>query len=221
MPKTLALLHTTPLTVPAFKELCAEHLAGTRIINLLDDSLLTDVIATGHVTEAVERRLRAYVKQAETAGACAVLSCCSSIGEVMDRIAAESCFPVWHIDEAMAEEAARHGKRIGVIATVATTLGPTARLVERKAPGATVETVLVESAFDALLAGDPVRHDKLVLEALTSLIERSEVVVLAQASMARLLANLKTQPKIPVLSSPILGLQRAAQNLEAIECPLH
>jgi len=80
MPKTLALLHTTPMTVTGLKELAAEHVPGVRIINLLDDSLLADVMAAGGVTPEVEGRMRAYIDQAKVAGADAVLCCCSSVG---------------------------------------------------------------------------------------------------------------------------------------------
>ncbi|HWG84341.1 MAG TPA: Asp/Glu racemase, partial [Deinococcales bacterium] len=64
---TLALLHTTPVTVQAMKDLAARELPGVRVINILDDSLLADVIAAGGVTDAVRERLEGYARQAATA----------------------------------------------------------------------------------------------------------------------------------------------------------
>lgn len=84
---TLALLHTTAVTVPMFRELAAEPLSGARAADLLDDSLLADVVAAGHVTAAVQARLRACIEQAAVLGASAILSCCSSIGEAMEGLA--------------------------------------------------------------------------------------------------------------------------------------
>src|SRR5438067_2411202 len=107
MARTLALLHTTAVTVPAMKELAAEHLPGVRVINLLDDSLLRDVIAAGGVTPAVEERLRAYLDQAAVAGADGVLCCCSSVGEAVERLGAAAPIPVWRIDAPMSAEAVR------------------------------------------------------------------------------------------------------------------
>jgi aspartate/glutamate racemase len=197
------------------KDLAARELPGVRVINILDDSLLADVIAAGSVTDAVRSRLRAYVRQAIDAGAEAVMSCCSSIGEAVEEIAAGSPVPVLRVDAPMAEEAVRRGTRIGVIATVRTTLEPTANLVRRTGQrlgrDVQVEAVLVEGAYDALTAGDGAEHDRLVQAALRDLIARSDVVVLAQASMARILAALPQPPPIPVLSSPLTGLKAAGQ----------
>jgi Asp/Glu/hydantoin racemase len=221
MTKTLALLHTTPVTVTGLKEQAAALVPGARIINVLDDSLLPDVIAAGGVTDAVEARMNAYVAQAVAAGADVILCCCSSVGEAAERCRAHSPIPVLRIDEPMAEEAARLGSRIGVIATVSTTLAPTANLIRRKAVAlgktAEVEAVLVDGAFAALNAGRPEEHDALVLKALTELLQRSDVVVLAQASMARLISRLGEAPRAPILTSPEAGLKAAARALAAKE----
>jgi hypothetical protein len=165
---TLALIHTTPVTVPAMRELAERELAGVRVINILDDSLLADVIAAGGVTEPVQRRLRAYVAQAEVAGADTIMSCCSSIGEAVESLAAEADLPILRIDAPMAEEAVRLAAagegdrasspgRIGVLATVRTTLEPTAALIRRTGARLNqppeVHAVLVEGAYEALRAG--------------------------------------------------------------------
>ena len=216
---TLALLHTTPVTVAAMKELAAAHLPGVRVINLLDDSLLQDVIAAGGVTPEVEARMRAYVAQAAVAGAEAVLCCCSSVGEAAERARESSPVPVLRIDEPMAGAAVRTGERIGVIATVRTTLEPTVNLIRRKAAqqrkAVSVEAVLVEGAFAALQAGRTEEHDQKVTSALQALLGRSDVVVLAQASMARLLGSLSEPPRVPVLTSPVPGLLAAGALIAA------
>ena len=219
MAKTLALLHTTAVTVPAMRELAAEHLPGVRTINLLDDSLLPDVMAAGAVTPAVEGRLRAYVAQAAAAGADAVLCCCSSVGEAAERARADAPIPVWRIDAPMSAAAVAHGPRIGVLATVPTTLRPTVNLIERQAAEqgreVAVEAVVVEGAFAALQAGNGAEHDRLVLAALEDLLARSDVVVLAQASMARLIGALAAPPRVPILTSPLSGLMAARDHLAA------
>ncbi|HYF91086.1 MAG TPA: aspartate/glutamate racemase family protein [Symbiobacteriaceae bacterium] len=219
MPKTLALLHTTPLTVTGLKELAAQHVPGARIINLMDDSLLADVMAAGQVTPAVEARMDAYNAQAAAAGADAILWCCSSVGDAVERSRTACAIPVLRIDDPMADEAVRLGSRIGVIATVGTTLEPTAGMIRRKAAAAgkavTVEAVRVEGAYQALNAGRADEHDRLVSAVLEGLLQRSDVIVLAQASLARVVGQLKEAPKVPILSSPVSGLQAAARVLAA------
>jgi Asp/Glu/hydantoin racemase len=208
--KSLALLHTTFVTVPLFRELAAQHLPNIRIIQLLDDSLLPDVVQAGDVPPSVRARLSAYLAQARTAGADAVLCCCSSIGDAIHQLAPAAGLPVWRIDEAMAEQAVRQGKRIGVLATAPSTLGPTSRLLEQKATtqGTRVhlETLCVEGALAALGAGRTAEHDEKVLAAVDGLASRNEVVVFAQASMARLAPSVPSTVTVPVLTSPVSGL---------------
>ena len=69
--------------------------------------------------------------QAVSDGADAVLNCCSSVGEVADAaqdIGRYTGIPIVRIDEEMCREAARLGKRVGVLATLPTTLEPTMQL---------------------------------------------------------------------------------------------
>jgi Asp/Glu/hydantoin racemase len=212
MKPTLALVHTTALTVPAMKDLAARVAPDVRVVNILDDSLLADVIAAGSVTNAVHSRLESYVAQARGLGADAVMTCCSSVGAVFDRLNAPE-LPVLRVDRPMAQRAVQTGQRIGVIATVGTTLEPTAQLIRDTArelgKAVNLETVLVDGAFAALQAGHADEHDALVTRALEALLERVDVVVLAQASMARLVAGLNSPPPVPVLSSPESGLEAA------------
>lgn len=219
MPKTLAMLHTTPVTLATMPKLAAEVLPHVRVINLLDDSLLPDVAAAGEVTPAVASRILAYVDQMVAAGADAVLCCCSSVGEVAELAHWRCSVPVLRIDEPMAEQAVELGERIGVIATVGTTMAPTVRLIARKAAerGRTVavEPLVVKGAYAALASGNGDAHDRLVREALEGLLSRSDVVVLAQASIARVLAALPTPPAVPVLSSPRSGLTAVADVFRA------
>jgi Asp/Glu/hydantoin racemase len=217
MSRTLALLHTTSATLPVFKELAAQCLPGLRVIHLLDDSLLSEVMAAGDVTPNVEKRLAGYVSQAKLAGADAVMSCCSTIGLAMEKIGASEDIPVWRIDEAMAETAVRTGKRILILATAKTTLGPTAELILRQARiserPVEVESLWVEGALQALQAGNQDLHDRLVLHAMQSRFSSFDVIVLAQASMAGLLKQLGAPPPVPVLTSPVSGLESARKRL--------
>ena len=112
----------------------------------------------------------------------------------------------------MADQAVQTGKRIGVIATLSTTLQPTSDLVKRRAAkaGKTIEleTVLCEGAFDALMSGDAATHDALVTKALRELSAKTDVIVLAQASMGRVADNLAPEDKkVPILASPAIAIQ--------------
>jgi Asp/Glu/hydantoin racemase len=116
----------------------------------------------------------------------------------------------------MAAEASRIGPRVGVVATVSTTLEPTVRLIRKKAAehkrDVTVVERIADGAFDALLAGDAARHDDILKSTIVALMDEVDVVVLAQVSMARLVPLLGPT-KVPVLSSPQSGVAEVRRAL--------
>lgn len=209
MPK-LAVIHTTPVTVETFKALAAENLPGYEVVNFVDDSILPQLRENGGDVSQVEERLLHYARFAEQVGAGAILSACSSVGEVAARMRQRVRIPVVRVDDAMAEEAIRRGEKIGVAATLATTLRPTEALIQQKADAAgkavTIERRLIDSAYQKLLAGDRDAHDAILAEALTTLAQGCEVVVLAQASMARVLPRLPEALQDKFLTSPRLAI---------------
>lgn len=200
---TVAFIHTVLALPPIFDELADELLPGTDRFHIVDESLLGVTRRLGSLTPETTRRVHAYIESAVDAGADIVVVTCSSVGPAVDS----SPVPALRIDEAMVEAAVRTGKRVGVLATLSTTLEPTAALVERH--GGAVRAHLCEGAFDALQAGDRKTHDEIVRDGLRQIGSEVDVVVLAQASMARVTDALASP--IPILSSPRLGVERVAQ----------
>lgn len=216
MPVKLALIHTSPTLTPLFTELCAKQIPEAAVFHMVDESLIRNTIEAGSLQKVTTRRLISMVESAGMAGADAVLVTCSSIGEAVTTAQQLFDFPVLRVDEAMAERAIACGRRIGVLATLRTTLVPTTDLVRRKGAGKNVEIVdhLCEGAFEAVMAGDTKTHDEIVSKALLNEMSGMDVVVLAQASMARVLGAMKPDAlRMPVLSSPELAVQRMADVL--------
>ena len=218
MGQTLALIHTSPTLTPMFAALCSEHLPETKVFHMVDESLIGDTIRAGHLRRVTMRRLLAMIASAEEAGADAVMVTCSSIGPAVRIGQGLFDIPVIRVDEAMAETAVRLGRRVGVVATLRTTLEPTIALLRKKADeaGAEIEVVeaLCDGAFAAVLAGDTATHDAIVRRALKELMRTVDVIVLAQASMARVIQAMG-DVGVPVLSSPESAVLRAREALEA------
>jgi Asp/Glu/hydantoin racemase len=213
--KTLGLVHTSATLVPMFAELCSKYLPHVKTFNIVDDSLIKNTIACGQLTPETSRRVVNYAGSAQDAGADFILFTCSSIGPAVEAAAALTRVPVLRVDQPMADKAVQTGKRIGVIATLPTTLEPTNDLVKRRAAAAGKEFVLVsklcEGAFDALMSGDAATHDKKVGDALKQLSTEVDVIVLAQASMARVVDTLsEADKKVPILASPPIAIQYLA-----------
>jgi len=223
MGKTLGLIHTSLVFITVetmMRDIFAEVMPDVRRINIVDDSLLPDVMAAGHITLAVQQRMNAYVQAAEKAGADALLSLCSSLGPAIDEARGLVKIPVIKIDDAMTEKAVQDAQKIGVLATVGTTLGPTVRLLEEKAvtAGKAVEIhpELVSGAFEFLMSGDKTRHDEMVSVSAERLSGSVDLLVLAQASMTRLVPLLESETGLPVLSSPRLAIEYTRRVLDHV-----
>jgi Asp/Glu/hydantoin racemase len=219
---TLALIHTSPTLTPMFTALCTEQIPETTIFHMVDESLIKDTIREGGLRRITMRRLLVMIESANMSGADAVMVTCSSIGPGIAIGQQLFDFPVIRVDEAMAETAVRMGKRIGVMATLRTTLEPTIALLRQKAAEAGREIEIVDSlcdgAFEAVLSGDTATHDRILTDALLNDMRGVDLVVLAQASMARVV---KTMPegtlKMPVLSSPELAVRQAREILSELK----
>jgi Asp/Glu/hydantoin racemase len=220
MSKTLGLIHTSATLVPVFQELIEQYLEGKdiEVFNIVDDSLIKNTIKRNALTEDTIKRVVNYVESAESAGADYILATCSSIGPAIEDAAARSSVPVLRVDQPMADKAVSMGEKIGVVATLSTTLEPTSDLVRRRAEvaGKKIELTsrLCEGAFEALMGGYPEKHDIIVKKALTELADAVDVILLAQASMARVVASLsESEKKVPILASPPLALEYLARIL--------
>ncbi|WP_316810037.1 aspartate/glutamate racemase family protein [Pedobacter heparinus] len=213
--KILGLVHTSATLVPVFQKLCSEYLPDVNVFNIVDDSLIKDVISRNELTKLTSRRVVDHVSSAEAAGADFILVTCSSIGAAIETAAGLTAVPVLRVDQPMADLAVQTGRKIGVIATLPTTLGPTSDLVKRRAAiaGKEIElsSKLCEGAFEALMGGNPEKHDELVAQALLELSAEVDVIVLAQASMSRVVDTLPdAEKRIPILASPALAIQHIA-----------
>ncbi|MGQ9553535.1 MAG: aspartate/glutamate racemase family protein [Anaerolineae bacterium] len=221
MAKKLAVLHTSFVFINVetmMNDLFKEILKDTEVIHFVDSSLLAQVMAAGKVTDESVRRMTWLAKAAEESGADLILSACSSLGPAVDVARHLVKTPIIKIDDAMAQAAAEKANKVGVLATVPTTLAPTAELIREKAEGLgkpiEVSPKLCEGAFERLMAGQRESHDEMVLAGARELAPRVELIALAQASMTRLAPKLSQETGLPVLSSPRLGIEYITHLLE-------
>lgn len=211
--RTLAVLHTTPVTLPLMRELIEEALPGWRIINFLDDSILPMLAQDPDSMPYVMEKLNAYCTFAQRQGAGGVLSACSSIGEITRQATVD--IPVMRVDEAMMAQAAAVGKPVVLCATAATTLGPSARLLADK--GVTdFERLLITEAAQRMAAEGKEAHDRCIAERLLPYLQKGCTVVLCQASMAAAKAYLPEMLHSAILTSPRSGVALAAERMHAL-----
>ena len=215
--KKVYIIHTSLVSHAELNALFAELAPDAKVHNIVDDSLLHDVMHNGGITPKVVSRMCAYVQAAAANGADLIFNQCSSVGEAADIAAQLVSVPVLKVDAPMAEKAVALGARIGVVATVKSTMKPSCNLVRTKAneAGKAVEVVeyLVDGALDVLMKEkNREKHNAMVLEKVRQAEAECDVIVLAQGSMTVLLPELQDVKK-PVLTSPRLGVERASKLL--------
>jgi Asp/Glu/hydantoin racemase len=218
--KTLALIHTVnwyakSVNIP-FAEPWLKENPDVEIFNIADDSLLSESLVSGSATPAVIRRLQLYIMAAEAMGAHVAMISCTTVGEA-SRIARKwASIPVFNIDEPMARQAVRMGRRLGIIATVPTSPAATKRLLEYEAREAgtsiDIEIALNEEAFEHLQKGEVEQHNRLVRGEMDRLAEKVDVLVLGQIS----LAQIRHETRVPVLQVGHSGFAEAKRLLDQV-----
>ena len=139
-----------------------------------------------------------------------VIACNTITATCLDELRARyPSIPIIGIISPAAKTIARtcdETNRIGVIASLGTTITPTVNFLRAKAAqrgkDPRIVSCVAEGAYEALNAGDSAKHDALITEAAKKLAKEADVILLAQGSMARLEEPLNKVIPVPVLSSP-------------------
>lgn len=173
-----------------------------------DPSILADVREAGYVTAAPAARLIGMYMKAVEAGVDAVYNLCSSVGEVADSVQNVAKYigvPIVRVDEEMCREAVRLGSRVGVMATLPTTLAPTKNTVERVAREVGKHVEIVDCLVDGAFGLDQDQFRQRLADAAAKVIDRVDVIVLAQGSMAYAEEYLRSIYGKAFLGSPRFG----------------
>jgi len=217
--KKLALIHTVswynssvinPFVTPWLKEN-----PDVEIINIMDDSLLSESLSNGGPTKMVTKRMINYFLAAEASGADVIMSTCTTMGSCTRLARKIINTPAFNIDEPMAKEAVKKGKVLGILATVPTSAPATKLLLEIEAEEQqkeiVIKTAINEDAFKYLLKGETEKHNDLVYNELDKLQSEVDVIVLGQIS----LAQIKFNAKVPILQVGLSGFNYARRLLDS------
>src|SRR6201986_1848340 len=205
----IALVHALKHSIVPIEASFAKLWPEAKLMNLLDDSLSADLARDGKLTEAMTERFLAIGRYAASTGTNGILFTCSAFGPCIEAVAGERApMPVLKPNEAMIEEAAKRGRKVGLLSS----FPPTLASMPREFPAA-VELVpkLADGAMAALDRGDRAEHDRLVTEASKDLRD-CDLIALAQYSMAptaELVAQTTGRPVVTTPDSAVLKLKKA------------
>lgn len=218
MSQNIVLVHTLASLINQFNSLGASILPGVKLFHILDEVILEHIHQHGTPEADDKERLLSHIRSSEEIHASAILVTCSMLSVCIDELRPIVSIPIIKIDEALVQDAVAAGTRIGMLATNPDTLTPSTQIIYDEATRIgktiTVMPVLVENAFSAIRKGDVETHDRLVKQAIIETSPKVDVIVLAQASMARILSILpEHEHTVPVLSSPHLALGQVKEAL--------
>jgi Asp/Glu/hydantoin racemase len=195
----IALVHALKHSILPIEASFAKLWPEATLMNLLDDSLSADLARDGKLTDAMTERFLSIGRYAASTGTDGILFTCSAFGPCIEAVAGERTpMPVLKPNEAMIEEAAKAGPKVGLLSS----FPPTLASMPREFPvSIQLMPKLAEGAMAALDRGDRAEHDRLVVEASKDLRD-CDVIALAQYSMAPAAEKVAQATGRPVLTTP-------------------
>lgn len=218
MKVALVYTSTTPELIDLLeKEVKKELPKDVEILSYQDPSILADVREAGFVTSKPAARLVSMFMKAVSDGADSILNVCSSVGEVADAVQDIGRYigiPIVRIDEEMCREAVRNGKRIGVMATLPTTLEPTKNTIKRVAREMNKPVELIDCLVDGAFGLDQEQFKVLMTKYAGEIADKVDVILFAQGSMAYCEEYIHNKYEKLVVSSPRFGAVELRKSLE-------
>ena len=219
--KTLGIIHAAVFTSVSLEPIAREVMPEVSIMHAGDDTVQRDNLAApvGTIPKVNFYKFATFARFFEDAGINLIVLACSTFNQAVEFGRPMIRVPMLQIDRPMMEKAVATGSRIGLIGTLASTMPSSQRLLEQCAAetGKKIEVVPVlnAEAFKILRAGDPIKHNAMVLEDIKRISAGVDCIVLAQASMA-VLEKDTANNSVPVYTSRRLAFQQARSMLEAM-----
>ena len=204
--KKLGIIHAALISTGAAQRFAAEVLPEVEVVHWVDDTIQNTnfACAPGTIPPGNYAKFTQAALAQQEYGVDLILLACSTFNRAVEHARPMIRTPMLQIDRPMMDLAVRHGTRLGLLATVPTTVPASERLLRLAAAdaGKTVEikTRLCSDAFAALKAGQTEKHNDMLLAEIDRLSGEVDAIVLAQLSMSALEPRL-TSTKVPVYNS--------------------
>ena len=216
--KTLGIIHAVNLTIRAMQPFLERYIPDIEVMHVCDDTIQRDNIraGVGVIPKTNYFKFAQYAHNLQEAGADMILLACSTFNYAAELARPMIDIPIMQIDRPMMELAVVQGRRVGLLATLATTVPSSERLLrivaaEKNLP-VEITTVMRPEAFAAIQKGDKETHNRILLEEIEKLSSTVDSIVLAQLSMSALEPFLG-KTAVPVYNSGTTGFERIRQML--------
>lgn len=206
--KRIVLIHATRVAIDPIEAAFRALWPGAETVSILEEGLSAD-LALGRTTrKALDARIVALADYAMGLAPDGILYTCSSFGNGIEAAAKRLPISVLKPNEAMFDTAIQLGGQVVMLYS----FPPAKEGMEQEFAAvagsrATLRSVFVPEALDALKAGDAATHDRLVAEAAAQ-VRDVDAIMLAHFSMSRAGDAARARTAIPVLTSPETAIRR-------------
>lgn len=217
--KKLGIIHAALITTRAVQKYIDEIIPEVEVVHWVDDTIQNTNFACepGIIPKKNYAKFVQGALSQEEYGVDMILLACSTFNRAIEHARPMIDVPLLQIDRPMMDLAVAQGVRVGLLATVPTTVPASRRLLEVAAAEAgrevKIETRLCSEAFQVLKAGNPEKHNEMLLEEIDRLSREVDAIALAQISMSVLEPRL-TDTRVPVFNSGRTGFARVRAMLE-------
>jgi glutamate racemase len=208
--KTIGIIHAIHLTIGAMQPFLERFIPDVEVMHLCDDTIQRDNLSSpvGVIPKHNYFRFAQYAHNMQESGVELILLACSTFNYAAELARPMIDIPILQIDRPMMELAVMQGKRVGLLATLGSTVPSSERLLrivaaEKNRP-VEITTVLRPEAFEAVAKGDKETHNRMLLEEIDKLSGKVDSIVMAQLSMSALEPELG-KTAVPVYNSGTTG----------------
>ena len=216
--KTLGIIHAALISSKAVQPFIDEIIPDVTVAHVVDDTIQNTNFACepGVIPKVNYFKFATYAHFLEEANVDLILLACSTFNHAVELARPMINTPLLQIDRPMMDLAVQQGKRIGLMATVPTTVPASERLLRTAALDAgkeiEIKTSLCSEAFAELKKGNVAKHNQMLLEEIDLLSNSVDAIVMAQVSMSALEPELKNT-KVPVYNSGRTGFEKVRELL--------
>lgn len=220
--KTLGIIHAAVFTSQTVQPFCDEMLPGVEIMHFGDDTVQRDNMAVpvGTIPKVNFFKFATYARFLEEAGVNMILLACSTFNQAVTHARPMISVPLLQIDRPMMDLALEKGSKIGLLATLPSTVPFSELLLKQaaaeKGKDVSIKTILNKEAFATLRAGDVKKHNEMLLEDIDALSGEVDAIVMAQVSMSALEKDLG-KTRVPVYNSGRTGFAKVRDMLLEME----
>ena len=198
---------------------CKEIIPEVEVMHLGDDTIQRDNLKApvGTIPKVNFFKFATYCHFLEEAGVDLIMLGCSTFNQAAQFARPMINTPILNIDRPMMDLAVKQGKRVGLLGTLPSTMPSSERLLREAGHDAGVDDLIVKpvlcsEAFKVLRAGDPKKHNEMLLEAIDNLSREVDAIVMAQVSMSVLEKELGAT-RVPVYNSARTAFTRVREML--------